>query len=198
MALLSVEGDIHADGGAGNFGALDWGIVAVYLTVSVAIGLMVRRYVKSMTDFVVAGRAVSTWLGLATIIGTEMGLVTVMYAAQVGFSAGFSAFHIPLILAVMVLVVGVTGLGIVPLRRMGVLTIPEFYGRRFGPQARALGALILVAAGVLNMGLFLKAGALFVTNITGLENAVWLNWIMTLMLAMVLAYTMLGACCRWC
>ena len=121
-----------------NFTGLDWGIVIVYLAVSVAIGLFVRRYVTSMTAFVVAGRAVSTWLGLATIIGTEMGLITIMYAAEAGFKAGFSAFHIPLILAIMVAAVGIPGLGIVPLRRMGVLTIPEFYGRRFG-QANDYG-----------------------------------------------------------
>ena len=175
-----------------NFGGLDWGIVVVYLCVSVAIGLFVRRYVTNMTDFVVAGRTLSTWLGVATIIGTEMGLVTVMYAAQVGFERGFSGFHIPVIIAVMVLAVGLTGVGIVPLRRMGVLTIPEFYGRRFGPRTRRLGAIILVLAGVMNMGLFLKFGAVFVANITGLQDPAHIKWIMTIMLGMVLAYTMLG------
>jgi len=40
--------------------------------------------------------------------------------------------------------------------------------------------------------MFLKAGAIFVTGLTGLESAFQLNLVMTVMLAMVLAYTMLG------
>ena len=175
-----------------NFSALDWGIVAVYLCFSVVIGLFVRRYVTNMTDFVVAGRAISTWLGLATIIGTEMGLITVMYAAQMGYTGGFAAFHIPVIIALMVFIVGATGMGIVPLRKAGVLTIPEFYARRFGPKTRVFGALILVLAGVMNMGLFLKFGAVFLGEITGLKEPAHIKWIMTAMLGLVLAYTMLG------
>ena len=177
---------------ASRFSTLDWGIVAAYLLVSVVIGLLVRRYVTNMADFVVAGRTLSTWLGLATVIGTEMGLVTVMFAAQMGFIGGFASFNIALILAVMALVVGVTGVVIVPLRKTGVLTIPEFYERRYGPKTRVLGAVILVLSGVLNMGLFLKAGSLFVQGITGLEGTLYLKLIMTALLALVLAYTMLG------
>jgi len=177
---------------ASRFAALDWIIVVAYLSGSVLIGLLVRRYVRDMADFVVAGRTVSTWLGLATMIGTEMGLVTVVYAAQKGFTGGFAAFHIALVFAIVAVAVGVTGVAIVPLRRMGVLTIPEFYGRRFGTGTRVLGAFILVLSGVLNMGMFLKAGSLFVQGITGLTDPVYLKLVMSAMLALVLAYTMLG------
>ena len=145
-----------------------------------------------MTDFVVAGRTLSTWLGLATMIGTEMGLVTVMFAAQMGFTGGFAAFHIALILAVTALLVGLTGLCIVRLRKMGVLTIPEYYASRYGPRTRVLGAVILSLAGILNMGMFLKAGSIFVQGITGLTSEFHLKLIMTGMLVLVLAYTMLG------
>ena len=77
-----------------NFGTIDWVIVAVYLLLSVSIAFFVKRYAGNMTNFVSAGRAVGTWLGVATLTGTEMGLITVMYSAQKGFTAGFAAFHI--------------------------------------------------------------------------------------------------------
>lgn len=38
-----------------NFTSLDWGIVAVYLIVSVVIGLLVRRYVTDMAVWVTIG-----------------------------------------------------------------------------------------------------------------------------------------------
>ncbi len=175
-----------------NFGYLDWTIVAVYLLLTLAIGLYANRYVGSMADYVVAGRSLGTYIGIATMTGTELGLITVMYAAQKGFTGGFAAFHIGLVAGVVALMVGMTGFIVVPLRRMKVMTIPEFYGRRFGKGVRVYGGLLLALAGILNMGMFLKAGAIFVSALTGLEDPFYVSVIMTGMIALVLAYTILG------
>jgi len=174
-----------------QFATLDWAIVILYLLGSAAIGIWSRRYVKNMSDFVVAGRSLKSHLGIATMIGTELGLVTVMFAAQKGFTGGFAAFHIALSAGVVCLVVGWSGFIVVPLRRMGVMTIPEFYERRFGRGVRILGGLILALSGILNMGMFLKAGSIFVVEVTGLEGTT-IKWVMTALLGLVLFYTILG------
>ncbi|MEO2031735.1 MAG: sodium:solute symporter family protein [Planctomycetaceae bacterium] len=176
-----------------NFGTIDTVIVVVYLLVSLGIGLMVKRYAGSMENYIGAGRKVGTWLGVATMTGTELGLVTVMYNAQKGFTGGFAAFHIGVIAGVGTLFVGMTGFIVGPLRRMEVLTIPEFYEKRFNKNIRILGGVLLVLAGVLNMGLFLKVGSMFVVGVTGLSsegNA--LTWVMIALLLLVLIYTTLG------
>ena len=167
-------------------------IVGAYLMGTVAIGLWVNRYIKGMGDFLVAGRSLRTRLGIATMIGSELGLVTAMFAAQKGFTNGFAAFHIGLMAGIATLVVGITGFIVVPLRRMGVMTIPEFYEKRFGSRKlRIFGGIVLAAAGILNMGLFLRAGGEFVAGITGIE---WeaVKWVMTAMILLVLVYTALG------
>jgi len=175
-----------------NFSALDWAIVGAYLVGTVIIGLWVNRYIKGMGEFLVAGRSLKTRLGIATMIGSELGLVTAMFAAQKGFSDGFAAFHIGLMAGIATIIVGLTGFIVVPLRKMGVMTIPEYYQKRFGSRnLRILGGFILAVAGILNMGLFLKAGAIFVSGITGInEDAV--KWVMTAMILLVLIYTCLG------
>ena len=176
-----------------NFGTIDTVIVAVYLTFSLAIGLMVKRYAGSMENYIGAGRAVGPWLGVATMTGTELGLVTVMYSAQKGFTGGFAAFHMAVIAGIGTLFVGMTGFIVGPLRRMEVLTIPEFYEKRFDKRVRVLGAVILVLGGALNMGLFLKAGSMFIVGVTGLAaEGEALRWVMIGLLAMVLVYTTLG------
>jgi len=175
-----------------NFTPLDWVIVGAYLMGTVAIGLWVNRYIKGMGDFLVAGRSLRTRLGIATMIGSELGLVTAMFAAQKGFTNGFAAFHIGLMAGIATLVVGITGFIVVPLRRMGVMTIPEFYEKRFGSRKlRIFGGIVLASAGILNMGLFLRAGGEFVAGITGIE---WeaVKWVMTAMILLVLVYTALG------
>lgn len=176
-----------------NFSTFDWLIVAVYLLGTVAVGLYVNRFIKGMGDFLVAGRSLKTKLGVATMIGSELGLVTAMYAAQKGFTGGFAAFHIGVLAGVTALAIGITGFIVVPLRRTGVMTIPEFYEQRFGSQRlRIFGGLLLALSGILNMGLFLKAGAIFVTGLTGIHDDTTIKLVMTGMLLLVLVYTSLG------
>jgi len=175
-----------------NFGILDWCIVIGYLVAIVSTGVYIRKYIASATDFMVAGRGLKTFLAIATMIGTEMGLITVMYSAQKGFTGGFAAFHIAFAAAIVTLLVGISGFIVVPLRRLKVMTIPEFYEKRFGRDVRILGGIILALSGILNMGLFLKAGAMFMFGVTGMSSQTHLNIIMTVLLCMVLLYTTLG------
>ena len=176
-----------------NFSTVDWVIVSAYLMISVVIGLLVNRYAKSMAAYIGAGRSVGTWLGIATMTGTELGLVTVMYNAEVGYRDGFASFHIGLVFGVMVLIIGLTGFIVGPLRRQKVLTIPEYYGKRFNRTTRILGGIILAAAGILNMGVFLSVGSKFLVGITGLNpDAMAVPIVMTVLLVIVLIYTVLG------
>ena len=175
-----------------NFGGLDWGVVACYLAGSAAVGLYVNRFIADMTDYVVAGRSVRTWLAVASMTGSELGLVSVMFAAQKGFTGGFSAFHIAVAAGIVPLLVGFTGFIVVPLRRLKVMTIPQYYGIRFGPGVRIFGGVLLALAGILNMGMFLKAGAIFVTGLTGLNDPGQVKMVMTVLLLLVLVYVTLG------
>lgn len=177
-----------------NFTHWDWVIVAVYLLISVIIGVTVKKYATGMTNYIGAGRSVGTWLGVATMTGTELGLVTVMYSAEKGYKGGFAAFHIAVLAGVVTLMVGVTGFIVASLRRHEVLTIPEFYERRFGRKTRILGGIMLAFAGILNMGLFLQVGSKFIVGITGLSQdaGLVLPIVMTTLLVLVLVYTVLG------
>ncbi|MDA1232311.1 MAG: sodium:solute symporter family protein, partial [Planctomycetota bacterium] len=176
-----------------NFSTIDTVIVIVYLLLSLAIGSIVKRYAGTMENYIGAGRKVGVWLGIATMTGTELGLVTVMYSAQKGFTGGFAAFHVGVIAGVGTFFVGLTGFIVGPLRRMEVLTIPEFYEKRFNKKVRVLGAILLVLAGVMNMGLFLKTGSMFLVGVTGLAaDGETLKWVMVSLLLLVLVYTTLG------
>ncbi|MBX7072829.1 MAG: sodium:solute symporter family protein [Pirellulales bacterium] len=175
-----------------NFTPWDWAIVGAYLVACVGAGVYVKRYVSDMSDYVVAGRSLNSFLSIATMLGSEIGLVTVMYAAQKGFVGGFAAFYIGLLGGVICLLVGLTGLFVVPLRRMGVMTIPQFYEQRFSKGVRIFGGVVLAVTGILNMGMFLRAGALFLTSLTGLSDPITIKIVMTILLLLVLLYTVLG------
>ena len=175
-----------------NFSVLDWGIAAVYLIGLVWIGTRTRKYISTMEDYITAGHGMRTALGVASMSSTEMAVVTIMYSAQKGFAGGFAAFHIAVIAAVVTLMVGLTGFIVAKLRATGVLTIPEYYERRYGRRTRILGGIMLATGGILNMGLFLKVAAMFIVALTGLESQGWVTAVMVALLVMTLAYTLLG------
>lgn len=177
---------------ATNFKTIDWVIVMVYICIPVVIGLLVKRYIHQISDFIVAGRTLRLFLAIATLTGTELGLVTVMYNAELGFLHGFSAFHIGLIEMLCILAIGITGFIVYKLRQMEVMTIPEFYEKRFGGNVRIVGGTILAVGGILNMGLFLQASARFMIGLTGYNNPAGMKLFMTAMLLMVLVYTVAG------
>ncbi len=168
-------------------------IVILYPLISVGIGIYVRKFIRNMRDFITAGRNLGLWLGIATMTGTELGLITVMYSAQKGFSGGFATFHIAMAALIVTFIVGLTGFIVYRLREMNVMTIPEFYEKRFDRKTRILGGIMMVLGGILNMGLFLKVGSMFLVGITGLSATSWaLPAVMIFLITLVLIYTVLG------
>ena len=170
---------------------VDWIIIAVYLTGCLFAGLWMRRYVRGVQDFAVAGREMDVNVGIASLAATELGLVTIMYTAQLGYEKGFAGAMIGVVMAAAVWLVGRTGFVIGPLRNAGVMTIPELFEKRFSPRVRWLAGLFVVLGGLLNMGIFLRLGGEFLVHATGLPPG-WLEWIMTGLLGLVLVYTALG------
>jgi len=172
---------------------LDIIIVITYLSIVFSIGFYTRNYIKNFSDFMIAGRNVNLALSIVTMLGTELGLITVMYTAQTGVNGLFASFHIGLAAFVVTMIVGLTGFVVVKLRALRVKSIPEYYQLRFGKKVRILGALMLVFGGILNMGLFLKVGAIFIHSIFGLDpNGQTLIFIMLALLILVLIYTISG------
>lgn len=174
-----------------NFHLIDALIVGVYLVATCALGIWARRFVEDLEGYVVAGRRVPVSLGIATLVATELGTVTFVYYGELGYVSGFAPFVIGLLAMTAYALVGKTGFMISALRRLRVMTIPEFYEMRYSRGVRLVGGIILFLGGVLNMGVFLKFDGLFLAEVTGLGSGA-LVWIMSLMLVMVIAYTVLG------
>lgn len=182
---------------ATNFGGIDWAIVALYLIGIFAVGVWANRYIHTAAGYIVGGRAAGTPLNIATYIGTGLGLVTLMYASIDAFSHGFAYVTLALIGAAVGLTLGSTGWVIRRLRAMELMTIPEFFERRFDRRTRVLAGVLCAAAGILNMGLFPKMGATFITTVAGLgigedDAEAMVNLVTSVLVVMALVYTVLG------
>jgi len=179
----------------------DGSIVGLYIIVTMALGLYVRKYVGKVEHFLVAGREVNVYLGIASLAATEFGIVTCMYAAQNGYKFGFAGATPGLLYAISMLFVGVSGFVVKPLREAGVMTIPELIDKKFGERIRVASGVVIVLGGLLNMGVFLRVGGEFLLLVTGTGTSTMniagfeiplLETMMTILLLIVAIYTIFG------
>src|SRR3984957_16634382 len=146
-----------------NFTPLDWAIVGIYLLLSVAVGGLAKKYRGSVADYLVAGRELGTYLGIATLAATEIGTITFMYNAELGYRYGFAAFSAALISGVAMIFVGRTGFVISRLRALRLMTVPEYFEVKYSRGLRIVTGILVALGGILNMGVFLKIEGEFLT-----------------------------------
>jgi len=174
-----------------HFGWLDGSIVGLYIAATMVAGIAVRRYVGKVEHFLIAGREMNLYLGIASLAATEFGIVTCMYTAQSGYVNGFAGATPGVLAALAMFFVGYTGFCVKPLRDAGVMTIPELFELRFGPRIRWLSGVVIVLGGLLNMGVFLRTGGDFLVTVCGFDPK-YLEITMTALLVAVAVYTILG------
>jgi SSS family solute:Na+ symporter len=174
-----------------NFSILDGAIVGLYILGTMIAGIMVRKYVGKVEHFLVAGREMNVYLGIASLAATEFGIVTCMYTAQNGYEMGFAGVTPGILLAISMYFVGVTGFCIKPLREAAVMTIPELFEKKFGQKVRWAAGVVIILGGLLNMGVFLRTGGEFLVIVCGFDVG-YLEITMSALLIAVAVYTILG------
>ena len=170
---------------------VDGSIILVYLAGTITAGLWVRRYVRKVDDFLLAGRNVNLYLGIASLAATEFGIATCMANAELGFKYGFSGITPGIALAVAMLVVGWSGFCIKPLRDNNVVTLPELFENKFGGKVRWASGVVIVLGGLLNMGVFLRKAGDFLAIVCGFDPG-YLELIISIIVAAIALYTILG------
>ncbi|MDH3651043.1 MAG: sodium:solute symporter family protein, partial [Saprospiraceae bacterium] len=119
------------------------------------------------------------------------GIVTFMANAELGYKYGFAGITPGIALMLAMFVIGWSGFCIKPLRDERVITLPEFFDKKFGKKVRWACGVVIVLGGLLNMGVFLRMGGDFLTVVLGVDPG-YLEVMMTVLLLIVAAYTILG------
>lgn len=138
--------------------------VAAFIVLQTAIGLYVARKVGgSSTNFIVAGRGLILPLAAATLmaqaVDTNATLGNTDLTAEFGFWAGAS---LPIGLALCLLITGLFFAK--PLNRMGLMTLPDFFRRKYGRSVEVLASLIMILSfSILLAGNLVAGGYLFQT-----------------------------------
>jgi SSS family solute:Na+ symporter len=146
--------------------------IIVYLLVLTGIGVYKSRQVKTQADFSVAGRSLSPWVMVCTMLAVWIGTGSIVGNAEEAYRTGAAALIIPL----------GTFLGLILLsliatkaRSIELSTVPEIIGSRYGQTARALAVLALVIAYMVIVSYQFNAGGAVLEVITGNKEPVALE-----------------------
>ena len=170
---------------------IDGSIIIIYLSLILFTAFWLKKYISNVDQFLVANRSVDVYLGIASLAATEFGIATCMANAELGYKYGLKGIIPGIALGVSMLIVGLTGFCIKPLRNMAVITIPQLLEKKFGKKIRWASGLVIVIGGLLNMGLFLRQAGVFLSITIGI-NAGYLELLMTAVIIFVGFYTVIG------
>lgn len=165
------------------------GFVILYLVASIAVGLYAARRVHTTSDYVVAGRSLPFYMVITTVFATWFGSETVLGVPATFMEEGIGGVVAdPFGAALCLILVGL--LFAVPLYRMKLLTLGDFYKQKYGRKVELIVSTCIcisylgwVAAQVMALGL--------VFNVLS-DNAISEQWGMVIGFGIVLVYTIFG------
>ena len=165
----------------------DYGILAIYFALVVAIGVLARRAIATSEDFLLSGRSLPAWVTGLAFISANLGAIEILGMAANGGQYGIATVHFYWIGAVPAMVF--LGLVMMPFYYGSrVRSVPEYLKRRFNSPTHLWNALSFAAASVLTAGVNLYALAIVIQALIG-----WPQWLAIIVAAgFVLAYITLG------
>lgn len=146
--------------------------IFVYLFILAGIGIYKSRQVKTQADFAVAGRTLSPWIMVCTMLAVWIGTGSIVGNAGKTYQVGMAALFLPL-----GTFVGMILLSFIATRARNIeaLSVPEIIGRRFGDTARLLSVVALVFAYMVIVSYQFNAGGMVLEVITGKKEKVVLG-----------------------
>jgi SSS family solute:Na+ symporter len=148
--------------------ALDWCIVLVVLGGVIGVGLFTRRYMRSVADFLAAGRSAGRYLITISYGVANIGAITVLAFFEQNYEAGATLMWWEALLQVALLFAMLSGWVIYRFRQTRCLTLAEFFERRYGRGFRVFAGALAFVAGVLNFSIFPLVGSKFFVFFCGL------------------------------
>jgi SSS family transporter len=167
-------------------------VILLYLFTLIGIGMYKAGKIKTQSDFAVAGRSLTPWVLVGTMLATWMGTGSILGNAGKTYDTGMAALILPLgsILGI-VLLTKIAG----KVRAFEKFTVPEILGDRFGPSARMLSVIALVIAYMVIVSYQFNAGGAVLNTVLMDETGNSLISIQTgtiIAAIFIIAYTMLA------
>jgi SSS family solute:Na+ symporter len=161
--------------------------IAVYLLILTGIGIYKSGQVKTQQDFSVAGRTLSPWVMVLTMLAVWIGTGSIVGNAEEAYRTGMAALIIPLGTFIGMILLSFIA---AKARNIEASSVPEIIGSRFGLTARFLAVIALIIAYMVIVSYQFNAGGAVIEVITG--SLVTKKTATLIAAVFIIAYTMLA------
>ncbi len=135
-----------------------------YLLLLGVIGVWKSKQVKTEEDFALAGRSLSPWIMVCTMLAVWIGTGSIVGNAEKTYETGMAALLLP-----WGTFIGMILLSLIARRARDIKasSVPEIIGGRFGQIARSLAVISLIIAYMVIVSYQFNAGGAVIEVITG-------------------------------
>jgi SSS family solute:Na+ symporter len=148
--------------------SIDWIIMAVYFLFVLGIGVVSKRYMKTSTDFFLAGRSIPAWVCGLAFISANLGAQEVIGMGASGAKYGIATSHFYWIGAIPAMVF--VGIFMMPFYYGSrARSVPEYLRLRFDEKTRGLNAISFATMTVFSSGISMYAMAKLIQTLHVLD-----------------------------
>lgn len=148
------------------FGILNYSVLALYLLISLLIGLYFARKQKSTNDYFTGGGRIPWWASGLSVFGTLLSAITFMAIPAKSFITDWSFFFLNI---TAILITPLIAYVFIPFfNKLKIKTAYEYLEDRFNYTARAFGSLSFILFQLGRIGIVLLLPSLAISIVTGI------------------------------
>jgi len=148
-----------------NMHWLDWLFIVALLGAIIGITLYVRKYMRSVADFLAADRLAGRYL--LTVCGGFGGAISLVAMWEMVYGAGLPTQWWGLMSIPIGLFLSLTGFVVYRFRQTRALTLAQFFEMRYSRRFRFFAGILCWISGILNYGIFPAVTANFIIYFFG-------------------------------
>ena len=155
-----------------NLTSLDWAIVAAVFVFIVASVMASKSLMRSVSDFLAAGRTGGRYLISLSQGTAALGAITIVGMLEMNFIAGFNLRWWEMVMTVVLVAISVSGWVLYRFRQTRCLTMAQFFEIRYSRNFRIFAGGLAFLSGIINFGIFPAVSARFFIYFCGLPATV--------------------------
>jgi SSS family solute:Na+ symporter len=149
----------------GEIGAINWGIIIIYLLANLLLGFILSKNVTTAKDFYIGKKTTPWWAIGISVLATYVSAMTFLGAPAWSYKEGLSVIAIHLNYPIVIILV--ISFFVPFFMQSGVVSIYEYQEKRFGAASRNVISVIFLLTQLLSSAAVLYGSALVISYITG-------------------------------
>jgi SSS family solute:Na+ symporter len=151
-----------------HLGVVDYAIMAIYVAFVVGIGWVLKRQMKTSSDFLISGRSIPTWVTGLAFISANLGALELLGMAASGAKYGIATAHFYWVGAIPAMVF--LAVFMMPFYYGSkARSVPEYLKMRFDERVRALNSIAFAVMTLFASGISMNALAKLLNTLLGLN-----------------------------